>query len=352
MLELTAYQGYQHFVYLSHEIKLVLNPETTLIYFSHSLPDLLKYRPDDLKTIRFLSLVHPDDRDSVSQCFTHSSKNVEPLTFTCRFIARDMKYVWISWRMKAFTEAYYLIGTDVTERIQLEKEIEGAKLKALNSVKLASLGKLTADISSELYGLIKEVNIQIEALKEAAPPSGAEKLDTTLQKATRVVKGLNSLLSNEKTEFEHVKLNELIHDVLLLCEKKFQQHNVRLAPKMPESDVLLDCCPVQISQVLMNLLSNACDAFENDKGNIIEIEVKGSTKSNIKIRISNNGKPISKENRKSLFKPFFSTKSHESGTGLGLSISKNIIMAHRGDIELDEAHEMTCFVVSIPKRRK
>ena len=115
------------------------------------------------------------------------------------------------------------------------------------------------------------------------------------------------------------------------------------------SDTKINCNKVQISQVLINLLSNA--QIEAQKSNEKEIEV--FTKLNHKrkttsIGISNTGDKIPEEIQEKIFQPFFTTKKAGEGTGIGLSISKNLVEAHGGQLYLDKEKERTTFVIELP----
>lgn len=107
------------------------------------------------------------------------------------------------------------------------------------------------------------------------------------------------------------------------------------------------CAPSQINQVLLNMLTNAAQAIEHDKGQIVlKTEHDGSW---VRISIQDNGKGIAPENLKKVFDPFFTTKAIGQGTGLGLSISYQIVHAHGGTIQVASKVGIgTRFVVSLP----
>ena len=105
----------------------------------------------------------------------------------------------------------------------------------------------------------------------------------------------------------------------------------------------------QLSQVLLNLLNNAHDAVvERSEDKWIELKVE-ENEANYFILVIDSGKGISGEMREKIFTPFFTSKEIGKGTGLGLSISLSIMQKLSGNLELDTAHENTCFKVTIPK---
>lgn len=105
--------------------------------------------------------------------------------------------------------------------------------------------------------------------------------------------------------------------------------------------------PTQISQVLLNLLSNAIDAVE--KSNEKWIELRGFTRDHsVFITVTDSGKGIPPVVASRLMEPFFTTKEVGKGTGLGLSISKRIIEEYRGQLYYDTSSPQTRFVIELP----
>ena len=112
----------------------------------------------------------------------------------------------------------------------------------------------------------------------------------------------------------------------------------------------IQCYSGQLSQVFMNILSNAIQAIE-DKG-IISIKTLLSGKE-AEIFISDTGKGIQNDKLDNIFDPFYTTKEVGKGTGLGLSISYGIIKDHNGNIDVEsELGKGTRFKISIPVRQK
>jgi two-component system sensor histidine kinase DctS len=110
----------------------------------------------------------------------------------------------------------------------------------------------------------------------------------------------------------------------------------------------LECRAVQISQVLLNLINNACDAISslNEKWILINAIERNNL---IEISVTNSGPKIPAHIREKLMQPFFTTKEVGMGTGLGLSLSKTIAEAHGGRLYLDLGAENTRFVLELPK---
>jgi signal transduction histidine kinase len=133
----------------------------------------------------------------------------------------------------------------------------------------------------------------------------------------------------------------------MLCGEKFKHRNVEIRVDPIADDLAIRCRSVQISQVLLNLINNACDAVQSDPAPWIHIAAERRD-GFVRLTVTDSGKGIPEHVRSRLFQPFFTTKEIGKGTGLGLSISKGIVGAHGGTVDLDPTSAHTRFVVELP----
>ena len=152
--------------------------------------------------------------------------------------------------------------------------------------------------------------------------------------------------NSEKDPFIIVALDEILGDALSLVSEKLAHNFIELRIHKEEG-ILVSGRVAQLGQVLMNLLSNAFDAVDNQSNKWIKIEIKLIADKAI-LRMIDSGTGISGAVRSKMFDPFFTTKEIGKGTGLGLSISKGIIEEHGGDLFIDTDHPNTCFVIELP----
>jgi C4-dicarboxylate-specific signal transduction histidine kinase len=115
-------------------------------------------------------------------------------------------------------------------------------------------------------------------------------------------------------------------------------------------DIKIHCQEVPISQVLINLIGNSCDAIQGQKDKWIKIsaEIKDE---NVFLSVTDSGNGIPALLQEKIFQPFFTTKAIGQGTGLGLSISKGIINSQNGNLTLDTQCKNTKFVIQLPKSK-
>lgn len=111
---------------------------------------------------------------------------------------------------------------------------------------------------------------------------------------------------------------------------------------------LVNASPSQFNQVLLNILTNAVQAIDHDKGKLL-LKTEFDEQC-VHVSIVDNGKGIARENLKRIFDPFFTTKPVGQGTGLGLSISYQIVRAHGGNIQVGSVPGRgTRFLISLPR---
>ena len=115
-------------------------------------------------------------------------------------------------------------------------------------------------------------------------------------------------------------------------------------------DILLECRPTQMAQVLLNLLTNAFDAVEKLEEKWVRIEARDGGET-VEFAVVDSGAGLPEGIRDKVLQPFFTTKAVGKGTGLGLSIATGIIESHHGTLDVDTEAPNTRFVIRLPKRQ-
>lgn len=266
------------------------------------------------------------------------------------------------WFMLHMKKATQFDGTvvdilPVSEWVKTRNELKVQEAKAHYSAKLASLGEMAAGIAHEVNNpltIIEGVaSIMVQLLEEPEidrpmiKQMGHKVMDTT-QRIAKIIKSLKKLSRNSENEpFSEFSLNSILEPCLEISQQRIQGHQIEL--RLPESreDVVLLGREVELSQVLMNLISNAIDAVENQKERWIELRYE-TCMNWCDIYVVDSGPGIPVEERAKIMEPFYTTKEINQGTGLGLSISKTIVEGHRGELSFIEAPHTT-FRMRLPK---
>ena len=313
--------------------------------------------------------LHPEDKERTVIELNEAIEGKKPFDTIFRIIQpKTQKTLYIRGLGKVLRDengkALSIFGTnwDVTREMNLSVEREQAlqKLKKAQSQlvlseKMASLGVLTAGVAHEINNPLNYILGGYHAIQQyrkesnkPASPEIDEYLDwikTGAERAASIVKSLNTLSRNTEVKNENLDIQTILEDCILVLHHKHKDR-VRIR-KQFDADTRIHGNIGKLHQVFLNLISNAIDAIDGE--GTIEISTK-STKDNLIVAITDNGRGIEPENLEKIMDPFFTTKAPGQGTGLGLSISKTIIDEHGGKIEVQsEVQKGTTFTVQLPK---
>ena len=226
-----------------------------------------------------------------------------------------------------------------------------------HSQKLEILGQLSAAILHDLQSPVTFIDSNNRYLikkirKKLDSPELADEIFDVLKENEEGLVQIKELLSNIKQFLKnesHPKLVSL-SNLLKICRKIVlpqAQSRIKLTLNTLEDDILVSVIPSQFKQVIINLLVNAIEAFDENSQNP-EILINYYTKANqIYIKVRDNGCGIPEDKLISIFEWYTSTKTQ--GTGQGLAISKQIIEGHQGNISCESQLDSgTLFSITLP----
>lgn len=250
-----------------------------------------------------------------------------------------------------------------TKQLNESKETIIQQQQALiSSAKMSSLGEMAGGIAHEINTPLAIIGMRVEQLEECVS-DGTVNTELVL-KTTQIIKNTNTRIAKiiaglrffardsktMPTQMESV--SKILADTFSFCKEKFSIHGIQLEiTKNIDPSIEIDCRPVEISQVVLNLLNNSFDAIEEFKEKWIKVSLT-DLGDLVEIRITDSGQGIPKDLQDKIMQPFFTTKDVGKGTGLGLSISKGIIESHQGKFVLDNNSPNTCFVLLLPKKQQ
>jgi len=229
-----------------------------------------------------------------------------------------------------------------------------AELTHLN--RLATAGELSASIAHEINqpitGMVLKASAALRWLKAEKPD--VNKLRDLLtdivsagERAGDVVRGVRAMFKKDMNARVAVNMNNLINTVLALVRLDLQKDGVRIETQFDEQLPTVIGDPVQLQQVILNLIVNAADAMRTVEPRELKLHSSRSASGMVRVSIEDSGTGIKEADRARIFDPLFTTKA--AGMGVGLSICRSIVENHGGTIWVTAGAEKgTIFCFELP----
>jgi len=199
------------------------------------------------------------------------------------------------------------------------------------SAQFAQLSKLAAEVQAEAENgdLVRVTDDGLHGIEQIA----------------EIVLNLKNFSRVDRSRLQRFNLNEGIESTLVIARNVVKHKTLR---KQLRDIPLVECSPSQINQVLLNLITNAAQATDDETGEIC-VSTSLAPDGQVRVDVSDNGRGIPDDILPKIFDPFFTTKDIGQGTGLGLSIAYKIVLEHSGRIEVkSKVWQGTTFSVFLP----
>ena len=261
----------------------------------------------------------------------------------------DARLLEVSLALESFDGTDYVLAVvyDATERKVLERELAQSQL-------LARVGSLATGVAHEINNPLAYIVSNLEFARESLPcgTTSSEVIEAIgearegAERIRSIVGDLTALSHRDAVEIAALDINALLRSCIKLVSTE-TRHRARIIEKLdPVPPVYGE--RTRLSQVFLNLLTNAAQAIEpgNYESNTIEVSTYLTPEHEIAVEVSDTGCGMPRIVRERIFEPFFTTKDVGQGTGLGLSLSKTIIESFNGSISVEskEGHGTTFYV--------
>ena len=252
------------------------------------------------------------------------------------------------------------------------KKLKTAQNQILRSEKLAGIGRMVAGVCHEILNPLNIISGHSQSLliEKRSDPELCKDLESIMEEIQRISKIISSLLKFSRKgnmEFKKADIKIEIESVLSLIEKEMQLKGIKTIREFDPVNLPVYIDTDGIRQVFLNLINNA--KFAMSDGGVLTVSTKVLTPETswssyqgkdsnaqspekiMRVKFSDTGSGIRKEDLEKIFEPFFTTKPEEKGTGLGLSVSYAIIEKHGGRLEVESELDVgTTIIIDLPVR--
>ncbi len=355
------------------EMILMLTQDGRIIDANYSAAWLLgEEKPDQLNN----QMLYPRMRVLDSSSFQPGDVIIGPVRFQCRLDEGTPQSKLLSCSLSPLEirgqSLQVLIGRDITEETRLAEEKARLGEQLVHSQRIEAIGLLAGGIAHDFNNYIHAILGHVDVITFLHPPDNPdvrnhlEKISVIAEQAGHLTSQLLGFARKGKYQVTDLDLRQAIDDSLGLLGPQKQRDltlAVAVSPDLPP----VHADPLQLQQVLLNLLINAVDAVEHnagerkltiDAGLAITSPMRPeppSERRGVKpedylfISISDNGCGMDAETQKRLFEPFFTTKPVGKGTGMGLAMVYGTISNHQGWLQVKSSPgEGTTFYLFLP----
>jgi PAS domain S-box-containing protein len=296
---------------------------------------------------RFLEAVHPEDRALVRATVDEALRKGGDFEREYRVIRPNGELRWIAARGSVESDPrsggirLRGISFDVTPRKLAQLEVERQRSELTHLSRVTMLGELSGSLAHELNQPLTAILSNAQAAQRflAQGDGHLEEVREILgdiveqdKHAGEVIRRLRRLLRKGEVDLQPLPLSEVVGDALELLRSDLVNRGVAVTAELPADLPPAVGDRVQIQQVVLNLVANACDAMEGlaRPDRRLEVRTEADGAEHLRVSIVDRGPGLTPEQSERVFEPFFTTKAH--GMGLGLTVCRTIVTAHGGEL--------------------
>jgi len=327
---------------------------------------IFNFGPDEpLSRELFLSRVHPEDRNAVDEAIESARASSQTFEFEYRLLRPDGETRWLisrgryGYNDRGGIRELIGVAIDVTAQVKANLQLRLQREEMAHLSRVSSMGELTASLAHELNQPLSAIASNAAAgrrfLTQGSPePKMFEELLADVaadaRRASDIIHGIHDFVRKREGTRRLVNLNEITREVMRLLHSdllgRATSVETQLGPSLPS----VDADPVQLQQVLLNLLMNSLEAMHltsTEKRRIL-ISTKCEADS-VVTSVRDYGSGLPEEDMDKVFTHFYSTKPN--GMGMGLTIVRSIIEAHGGKLWAENVDEGARFFFALPVTR-
>ena len=252
---------------------------------------------------------------------------------------------WLVMYVTPFTNSYrgvVISHQDITKRRQAEEQARQHQAEIAHMARLNIMGEMATGMAHELNQPLSAI-VTYSDVASRLVTAGAEQRENLqraikgvreqAQRAAEIIRHLRQLVSKQAPQSRYVNLNKLINESVKLIKADTRQYHINIKQELTENIPMVRVDPIQIEQVILNLVRNSIEAINQANSKVREITIRTGVNAEqiVQVTLSDTGPGVDEQAQREIFKPFMTTKSG-AGMGMGLSISRSIIEAHEGKL--------------------
>ena len=294
----------------------------------------------------FTERMHPDDRLRFAQALERAIEENSDFSCEARIVipGGPTKYVQAVGEVRrGAAGGVEFIGTimDLTERKRTEQALRDAESELARALRLSTVAELAAAIAHEINQPLAAITANGSAclrslahrpplLDNAREAAGCIVADG--HRAGDVIARIRALFNKEEPNQLLLDVNDIVHQVLDMSRGAIDQQRVLARTDLAPSPLLVMGDPVQLQQVIVNLVTNALEAMIGitDRPRQLTIRSEVERGAAVALTVEDSGRGLDREQMSRIFDSFYTTKP--DGIGVGLAISRSIIEAHGGSL--------------------
>ena len=341
---------------------------------NQKLAKMLGYESVDRLIEEYVTSKHYTDPDRRNELLNQLQTQGWVDGFEIEMMRTDGSTIQIELSATVYPERGYIQGfiVDITQRKQAEKALRKSEEKLVRSNKMESLGLLAGGVAHDLNNILSGIVSYPELILLDLPDDSKlrkpiETIKKSGHRAAAVVQDLLTVARGVAITREPLNLKDQITDYLHSPEFNKLKHfhpKVTIETNLENNLFNISGSPVHIRKVVMNLVSNAAEAVEGSgnvtlatKNRYIDRPLRGyddvTIGEYVVLSVSDDGSGISADDIERIFDPFYTKKfMGRSGTGLGLAVVWNIMLDHKGYIDVITGGDGTAFELYFPITRE
>jgi signal transduction histidine kinase len=245
---------------------------------------------------------------------------------------------------------------------QAEKEARHHREQIDLLSRVSLLGEMTASLAHELNqplsAIITNANAGMRSIDKGKEDPGTLReilvdVEADGRRAHDIIRNVRNTIKKNDPTLRRINLNELVTKVAHIVRPDAVAYSCEVETSLARDLPLIEGDPVQIQQILVNLVSNALDAMRQTAPDRrkVEISTAGNGDNEVRLSVRDHGTGIRAEVQERLFDRFFTTK--EQGLGMGLAIVRSIVESHGGDIQAENVADGGArFYFTLPVKKK